>query len=109
MNILAMEGASLPTHHCCWNFFLSSAFVYMAGPSHHTLQLIHSSLFLPSLHLFSLPLSPSSPSPSLPLPPRSEHGVSRSVAVVLAYLMWSECLSLKLLYQELKERKPDIR
>ena len=47
--------------------------------------------------------------PPPPLPSCSEHGVSRSVTVVLAYLMWSECLSLKLLYQELKEKKPDIR
>jgi hypothetical protein len=38
-----------------------------------------------------------------------EHGVSRSVTVVLAYLMWSERRSLRILYQELKERKPEIR
>ncbi|CAI8044765.1 Dual specificity protein phosphatase 12, partial [Geodia barretti] len=38
-----------------------------------------------------------------------EHGVSRSVTVVLAYLMWTERRSLRILYQELKERKPEIR
>lgn len=97
MIILAMEGASLPTHHCCWNV-LASALVCMAA--------LHILPYPPSISFLSLlPLSPSSSS----FPPYSEHGVSRSVAVVLAYLMWSECLSLKLLYQELKEKKPDIR
>ena len=39
----------------------------------------------------------------------SEHGVSRSVTVVLAYLMWSEGRSFHVLFDNLKKRKPDIR
>jgi protein-tyrosine phosphatase len=39
----------------------------------------------------------------------SEYGISRSVAVVLAYLMWSEGRSFQLLYDELKEKKPEVR
>ena len=35
--------------------------------------------------------------------------MSRSVTVVLAYQMWSERRSLKTLYQELKDRRPEIR
>lgn len=38
-----------------------------------------------------------------------EYGISRSATVVLAYLMWSECLPLKMALQDLKARKPDIR
>ena len=41
--------------------------------------------------------------------PHSEHGVSRSVTVVLAYQMWAERRSLKTLYCELKDRRPEIR
>lgn len=48
------------------------------------------------------------PSLSL-LCPCSEHGISRSVTVVLAYLMWSEHRPLKVLYLDLKERRPEIR
>ena len=39
----------------------------------------------------------------------SEYGISRSATVVLAYLMWSECLPLKMALQDLKARKPGIR
>ena len=43
------------------------------------------------------------------LPVCSEHGISRSVTVVLAYLMWSEGLPLRILFQNLKTQKPEIR
>ena len=39
----------------------------------------------------------------------SEYGISRSVTVVLAYLMWSEGRSFQLLHDELKEKKPEVR
>ena len=39
----------------------------------------------------------------------SEYGISRSVTVVLAYLMWSEGRSFQLLFDKLKEKKPEVR
>lgn len=39
----------------------------------------------------------------------SEHGVSRSPTVVVAYLMWRECVSLQVAMAAVTDKKPDIR
>ncbi len=39
----------------------------------------------------------------------SVYGVSRSATIVLAYLMWTEGRSLKVVQREVLAKKPDIR
>ena len=39
----------------------------------------------------------------------SEHGVSRSPTVVVAYLMWRECVSLQVAMAAVMSKKSDIR